>query len=188
MIPQPATAFSGIQTARLGLRELTPQDHSALHRVLGDEVAMSAYEHGFSPAETATWIEGQLRRYRDDGFGLWAVTDAETDEVIGDCGLTVQRTATAEVVEVGYHLLRQRWGLGYATEAASACLDWGFANVVVPEIYAIVRDTNLASMNVAIRLGMTVRERFVKHYRDIDMPHLAFAVSRAAWRSRHPSP
>ena len=129
---------------------------------------MSAYEHGFSPAETATWIEGQLRRYRDDGFGLWAVTDAETDEVIGDCGLTVQRTATAEVVE--------------------ACLDWGFANVVVPEIYAIVRDTNLASMNVAIRLGMTVRERFVKHYRDIDMPHLAFAVSRAAWRSRHPSP
>jgi len=58
----------------------------------------------------------------------------------------------------------------------------------VPEIYAIVRDTNLASMNVAIRLGMTVRERFVKHYRDIDMPHLAFAISRAAWRSRHPSP
>jgi hypothetical protein len=43
-------------------------------------------------------------------------------------------------------------------------------------------------MNVAIRLGMTVRERFTIHYRDIDMPHLAFAITREDWHSRHPSP
>ena len=36
-------------------------------------------------------------------------------------------------------------------------------------------------MNVAIRLGMTVRRRFITHYRGIDMPHLAFAVSRKQW-------
>lgn len=180
--------FDGIRTPRLSLRELMPHDTTALHRVLGDEVAMAAYEHGFSPAETADWIEGQVRRYRDRGFGLWALTDAETGEVIGDCGLTIQRVDAAEVVEVGYHLLRERWGHGYATEAASACVDWGFAHLDAPAIYAIVRDTNLASMNVAIRLGMTVRERFIKRYRDIDMPHLAFAITREGWRSRHPSP
>lgn len=39
-----------------------------------------------------------------------------------------------------------------------------------------MRDTNLASMNVAIRLGMTVRGRFEKHYRGVNMPHLAFAI------------
>jgi RimJ/RimL family protein N-acetyltransferase len=45
-------------------------------------------------------------------------------------------------------------------------------------VWAQIRDTNLASMNVAIRLGMTVRGRFVKHYRGVEMPHLAFAVDR----------
>ncbi|MEJ1087671.1 hypothetical protein WDU99_05010 [Microbacterium sp. Mu-80] len=46
-------------------------------------------------------------------------------------------------------------------------------------VYAQIRDTNIASMNVAIRLGMTVRGgRFIKHYRGVEMPHLAFAVDR----------
>lgn len=181
-------AFGGLRSPRLHLRPLTLEDGPGLHRVLGDEIAMAAYEHGFSPDETADWIAKQLARYERDGFGLWAMTDAETGEVIGDCGLTIQRVGAAEVVEVGYHLLRERWGHGYAAEAASACVDWGFAHLDAPAIYAIVRDTNLASMNVAIRLGMTVRERFTIRYRDIDMPHLAFAITREAWHSRHPSP
>jgi len=46
------------------------------------------------------------------------------------------------------------------------------------EVFAIVRDTNIASMNVAIRTGMTIRTRFIKHYRGVDMPHYAFSVRR----------
>lgn len=183
-----AAAKPGIRTSRVVLRELVPDDIPGLHRILGDEVAMAAYEHGFSIDETAAWIQRQRERYAADGFGLWAVTDAATGDLLGDCGLTRQSVETDEVIEVGYHVIRELWGRGYATEAASACLDWGFANLDAPEIYAIVRDTNLASMNVAIRLGMTVRRRFIKHYRGIDMPHLAFAVSREAWQARHPSP
>lgn len=184
---KPTEAFTGLHTPRLQLRPLTLEDGPALHRVLGDEIAMAAYEHGFSPDETADWITRQLARYERDGFGLWAMVDAGTGELIGDCGLTIQVVGEAQVVEVGYHLVRERWGHGYATEAASGCLAWGFTHLNAPEIYARVRDTNIASMNVAIRLGMTVRERFTIHYRDIDMPHLAFAITRQAWHSRHPS-
>lgn len=170
-----------LETPRLVLRDLSDADVPALHRALGDPIAMAAYEHGFDSDETRSWIERQRERYAADGFGLWGVVLRETGELVGDCGITTQKVEDDSVIEVGYHLARKHWHRGYAVEAARACVDWAFATLGVDEVYAKVRDTNLASMNVAIRLGMTVRRRFVVRYRDIDMPHLAFAVSRERW-------
>lgn len=170
-----------LETPRLILRDLTDADAPALHRALGDPLAMAAYEHGFDLDETRDWITRQHERYTRDGFGLWAVVLRETGELIGDCGITTQRIDDESVIEVGYHLVRDHWHRGYAVEAASACVEWAFNTLEVDDVYAKVRDTNLPSMNVAIRLGMTVRRRFITHYRDIDMPHLAFAVSRKQW-------
>jgi len=89
-------------------------------------------------------------------------------------------------LEVGYLFNRAFWRHGYATEAAAAIRDRAFTDLAASEVWAQVRDTNLASMNVAIRLGMVVRCRFTKHYRGIDMPHLGFAVTRDEWRRRQP--
>lgn len=170
-----------LQTPRLRLRELRVADADALHQVLGDPVAMSAYEHGFDPDETHAWIARQRQRYAADGFGLWAMELRSTGEVIGDCGITRQLVGGQEVLEVGYHLVRREWGRGLATEAARACVSWAFDHTGTEDVHAIVRDTNLASMNVAIRLGMTVRRREVRHYRGVEIPHLVFAVTRKDW-------
>ncbi len=167
-----------LSTARLRLRPLETTDAPALHVALGDPVAMAAYEHGFSLDETHEWIRRQQQRYSTDGFGLWALERSDTGEVIGDAGITTQTVDTEPVIEVGYHLARALWGQGYATEAARACVDWAFANTDTELVYARVRDTNIRSMNVAIRLGMTIRRRFIVTYRGIDMPHFAFAVAR----------
>ena len=102
-------------------------------------------------------------------------------EMIGQCGITRQFIDRDEVFEVGYLFARAHWHRGYAVEAAAACRDWAFETLPIDELYAKVRSTNVASMNVAIRLGMTVRRTFTTHYRGIDMPHLAFALSRRAW-------
>jgi len=167
-----------IETERLRLRELETADLPSLRAILQDDVTMLAYEGAFSEAEVRAWLDRMQERYRNDGFGLWAVELRATGEMIGQCGLTRQRIDDAEGIEVGYLFNRAHWHLGYATEAARGCLAHGFAHLDVDQIYAQVRDTNLASMNVAIRLGMTVRSRFIKHYRGIDMPHLAFAIDR----------
>ncbi len=164
-----------LETERLALRELTQADLPALHAVLSDPVAMTAYEGAFSESESEDWLRRQQRRYRDDGFGLWAVVLRETGAVIGDCGITRQRIETDEVLEVGYHLRRSAWGNGFATEAARASMDWAFTTLSAPTVWAKVRDSNLASMNVAIRLGMTARRRFRVHYRGVDMWHIGFA-------------
>ena len=77
-----------LETERLVLRELVPSDLPALCRVLQDKETMYAYEHAFSDEEAQAWLNNQLRRYREDGFGLWGAVLKESGELIGQCGLT----------------------------------------------------------------------------------------------------
>ena len=173
-----------LSTPRLDLRELTDADLPALRATLHDPVAMTAYEGAFDDAESLAWLRRMQQRYADDGFGLWAVVHSGTGRMIGQCGITRQQIDDDEIVEVGYLFQRAHWGHGDAVEAAAGCRDWAFSTLGIDELYAKIRSTNVASMNVAIRLGMTVRRTFTTHHRGVDMPHLAFAVDRSAWE-RH---
>lgn len=169
-----------LETQRLSLRELTKQDLPALRLILQDPETMTAYEGAFDEAMTRAWLQRMRERYRNDGFGLWAVESRATHKVIGQCGLTIQRIFDEEVIEVGYLFNRAHWHRGYAGEAAAACVTYAFRELGAGRVWAQVRDTNIASMNVAIRLGMTVRGRFEKSYRGVVMPHLAFAIDAPA--------
>lgn len=163
---------------------MTPADRPALATILQDPIAMTAYEGAFDEHMVDGWLERTLARYGSDGYALWAVTTHDSDEMIGQCGITNQHILGADVLEVGYLFRRSVWHQGYATEAAAACRDYAFEVLGADRVWAQVRDTNLASMNVAIRLGMTVRGRFVREYRGVSMPHLAFAVDRPASPAR----
>ena len=168
-----------LETERLVLRELTPADFPALCRILQDEETMYAYEGAFSDDEAREWLERQLERYRRWGFGLWAVDLKETGEMIGQCGLTMQPWKGREVLEIGYLLQRAHWHRGYALEAAAACRRYAFETLNAEEVCSIIRDTNRASQRVALRNGMTVRDRWVKRYRGVDMPHDRYVVGRS---------
>lgn len=167
-----------LETPRLLLRELTPDDYPALAAILQDAKTMYAYEGAFSDEETADWLRRQITRYETDGFGLWAVIAKETGTMIGQAGITYQQVETTNVLEIGYLFNRAHWHKGYAIEAAKACKHYAFQTLRAQTVYSIVRDTNLASLNVAIRNGMLVRKRFLKHYRGIDMPHYALCVHK----------
>ena len=167
-----------LETQRLLLREMTQADYPALAEILQDRVAMFAYEHAFSDDETQTWLDRMRERYAKDGFGLWAVVCKETGEMIGQCGLTWQNYEGERVLEIGYLFQRKHWKKGYAIEAARACKHYAFETLHVNEVFSIIRDNNVASMNVAIRNGMTIRGTFIKHYYGIDMPHFAFSVRK----------
>lgn len=166
-----------IETGRLYLREMNQDDFGALCKILQDKEVMYAYEHGFDDCEAQEWLDRQIKRYQDDGFGLWAVILKDTQEMIGQCGLTLQDFEGQHVVEVGYLFQKTFWHQGYATEAAMACQEYAFKNLAVTEVFSIIRDNNIASQNVAIRNGMTIQGKFTKHYYGIDMPHLVFSVS-----------
>ena len=109
-----------LETERLLLREMTDADLPALCRMLQDEEVMYAYAHAFSDEEAHDWLSRQQARYRQYGFGLWAVILKSSGEMIGQCGVTVQDCNGREVLEVGYLFCKDFWGQGYATEAARA--------------------------------------------------------------------
>lgn len=168
-----------LQTDRLYLREMEQTDFDALCKILQDPKVMYAYEHAFSEEEVQQWLDRQRARYRDYGFGLWAVIEKASGEMIGQCGLTMQDCGGREVLEVGYLFRRAYWHRGFATEAAIACKEYAFQKLHAKEVYSIIRDSNIASQNVAIRNGMTICGTFIKHYYGMDMPHLLFSVRRA---------
>lgn len=164
-----------LETKRLVLREMTKNDFTDLCKILQDEDVMYAYEHAFSDEEATAWLNKNLTRYEQDGFGLWAVVLKNTGKMIGQCGLTLQDIGEEKkVIEVGYLFQKAFWHKGYATEAAIACKNYAFQTLDAKEVYSIIRDNNHASQNVAKRNGMTVCGRIVKHYYNMDMPHLLF--------------
>ena len=167
-----------LETERLMLREMAEGDLPALKLILQDEDVMYAYEHAFSDGETLTWLCRQQERYRRDGFGLWAVVQKEGGRMIGQCGLTWQEIPSGPVVEIGYLFQKKFWHQGFAIEAAKACREYAFTHLCCPEVFSIIRENNLPSQKVAVRNGMDVRGRFVKHYYGMDMPHLIFSVRR----------
>ena len=167
-----------LETERLYLREMNQFDFESLCKILQDEDTMYAYEGAFSDEEVHEWLDRQIARYQKWKFGLWAVILKETDEMIGQCGLTMQPWKEGEVLEIGYLFERTHWHNGYALEAANVCKKYAFETLNASEVCSIIRDTNVASQNVAVRNNMVVVDRWTKHYRGVAMPHNRYVVNR----------
>ena len=142
-----------LETNRLRLREFVPQDVDGLAAVLGDPVAMQYYPAPFDRAEIESWIRRNRARYVHSGFGLWALL-LKSGELIGDCGCFVREFEGDFEFEMGWHVRRDLWGRGYATEAAQSCLEYAFSSLAAERVIALVRPENLSSCRVAEKIGM----------------------------------
>ena len=167
-----------IETERLCLREMTREDFPLLCKYLQDPDVMYAFEHPYTDEEVWEGIETQLKRYANDGFGVWAVILKDTGELIGHCGLSMQPCEDTELLEIGYMLQKKHWHKGYAIEGALASREYAFNVLNADEVFSLIRDTNIASQNVAIKNGMSIRRTYIKHYYGMDMPHYVFSVRK----------
>ena len=163
-----------LETSRLRLREFVAEDADALARVLSDAETMRYYPVLLDRAAVEEWIARNRRRYAANGHGLWALVLKSSGELIGDCGVTVQSVDGVDELEVGYHLRRDHWGCGYATEAAQACRDWAFANRNAGYVVSLIRPENLPSCRVAERNGMSLWKQMIWR----DLPHCVYRVVR----------
>ena len=144
-----------LETARLRLREFVPQDADALLAVLGDPVTMQYYPAPFDRKAVAEWIGKNVGRYQRDGYGLWAMVLKDSGELIGNCGCILQEVEGTSHIEIGYHVRRDLWGNGYATEAARACMEYAFAKLEVARVISMIRPENMQSRRVAEKNGLT---------------------------------
>ena len=143
-------------TERLLFRELANTDIENLQLIFSDPVAMAHYPSTKDIKATQEWIDWTLRNYQRCGHGLWAVCLANSGEFIGQCGLVPQNIRDRDEVEIGYLFRRSHWGRGYATEAASACRDYGFRHLAVEKLVSFIGPKNEQSKKVALQIGMTL--------------------------------
>jgi RimJ/RimL family protein N-acetyltransferase len=101
-----------------------------------------------------------LDGYAGSGFGLYAVALGEDGRLVGDCGLVPRAIAGEDLVEIGWHLARDVWGRGYATEAARAVLVHA-EELGLRRVCSLIVPGNLRSRRVAEKLGMTIAREVV---------------------------
>ena len=164
-----------LETSRLQLREFVSEDIDALEKILSDPITMQHYPAPYSREEVTEWIERNRRRYQKDGHGLWAMVLKLSGELIGDCGLAMQNVEGQNEIEIGYHVRRDLWKQGFATEAASACRDYGFAKLKAGRLISLIRPENIPSRRVAEKNGMTIW----KEVTWANLPHLVYAIQRS---------
>lgn len=123
-----------------------------LSEVFADPYALKFYPQMRDEENVRAWIEWNLQNYRDCGFGLWALELKSNGKFIGDAGLTYQTVEGTQMLEIGYHILSEERGQGFATEAASACLRYAFDTLNSETVCSIVDPANIASLSVAKRI------------------------------------
>jgi RimJ/RimL family protein N-acetyltransferase len=146
---------AALETERLVLRAMLPDDLEGLLGIFGDPAVMASFdEEPFDRDQVRRWLERNLAHQREHGYGVFAVCLKEDNRLIGDCGLELLEVAGEHVVELGYDFRSDHWNQGYATEAASAVRDYAFATLHLTRLVSLVRPGNPASERVAEKTGL----------------------------------
>lgn len=147
-------ATDSLSTARLRLRRFTPADFDLLLRLNSDEQVMRYAGGVKTRKQTEELLESRILRYYTEhpGLGVWATIE----QASGDCiGIHLLNNIQGEsFIQVGYLLLPEYWGRGYATEMCRAVLRYGFAELGLPQIVAITDQENVASQHVLRKAGL----------------------------------
>jgi RimJ/RimL family protein N-acetyltransferase len=143
-----------IKTDRLTLRAFTEADTDALTLILNGDDVLRYFPTTTPPTRggVTKMITRILHHWEEKGYGLWALTLAETGQLMGRCGL--QYIPETDEVEVDFILDRQFWGQSFATKAGQTSMNYGFDSLDVNSITGIVHPDNLASQRVLQKLGM----------------------------------
>ena len=146
-----------VETDRLRLRELAPEDAEALHRIYGDAETMRHVGRSRRPTvdvEATRRTADFVRRHAEHhGFSMWAVDERDGDAMVGIAGLMWVEGHGPDV-EAAYIFRRDRWGRGYATEALREVLRIGHGELGLERIVALAYPENDASRHVMEKAGM----------------------------------
>lgn len=166
-----------LETENLIIREYTPEDTDALYPILSDPVTMSFWPRPFTRREVEEWIGVNIRSYRENGFGRYAVVLKSTGKIIGDCGIRISKVAGETVYDFGYIIDHRYWGKGYATEAAIAIKKYAFDVLGIDVLHANMPVEHNASERIAQKIGM-VKLREFDNEKNRGIRTSLYAVSR----------
>jgi RimJ/RimL family protein N-acetyltransferase len=167
-----------LESERLILRKFEKNDLDSIHAMRNDaDVMRYIREVSLAREESAKWMDLISALWENEGIGYCAVVEKETGDVAGWCG-TWKIPETGEI-EVGYAIAKEKWGNGYATEAAAAAVDHAFRRLKLERIVAVAYPENTASIRVMEKLGM----KFVRTGEFYAKELVQYAIGRDEWEA-----
>ena len=169
-----------LETKRLITRYLTLQDIALWARFFKDKEALeylSAFGSLSCEEMSKNWIERQLLRYQEKRFGLQALINKATGEFIGQCGLITHEIDKKQELGISYHIFKQYWGHGYATEAAKCFIDLAFTSNLTLSIISIIDINNTKSQRVAEKNGLIREHQARWSHHDVYI----YRITRKGW-------
>lgn len=156
--------FPILRTPRTTLREITEADADTIFDCFSQEEVIKYYgqEKFTTFQEALVLIDIFAENYRNQKGLRWGIERLDTGELIGTVGLN-QWNQKHKRAEIGYELHPEHWGHGYASEAASAVMAYGFDTLQLVRIGAVVFLENMASQHVLEKLGFQ-QEGVLKNY------------------------
>lgn len=153
-----------IETERLVVRTPRPEDAHALAAIDAEPLVQRyvAGQLATTPKEMTRRIALRLERERDIGVTAWTVEERSSARIVGTCGL-IPAEGVGPEIELAYRFAPEVWGRGYATEAARACVGYGFEGVRLARIIAFCMEANAASRRVLEKCGMRFTGPGVRH-------------------------
>ena len=150
-----------IETKRLIIRCLTVEDASEFFRTVGDPDVMKYWLGG--PDKSIETTEQRIveieNHWKTHGFGDWGIVEKKNGRIIGFSGL--HYIADMAEVNIGYAFEKPKWRQGFGFEACRAILDFGFQELSLPVIVAVIWPENIASIKLAEKLGLHFWKAFV---------------------------
>lgn len=148
-----------IETKRLILRTWQESDYEPMCQINQDKLVMEYFPELLDEKQTQKLISKVDKHYKDHGFTFYATELKDTHEFIGMVGLAYVEMSFTEHftpnIEIGWRLAHKFWGKGYATEAASAVLDYAFNKINLKEVVSFTTVNNERSRRVMEKIGMT---------------------------------
>ena len=144
------------ESERLRCRRWIPEDLQPLFAVYCDVEGARWVGNGepITFAACEEWLRVTEANYLRRGYGMFALEQRSSRQVIGFCGLI--HPGDQPEVEIKYALLRSYWGRGLASEAVPALLAYGAERHGLTHIVATVAEGNIASQRVLSKAGMTL--------------------------------
>lgn len=168
-----------LETERLFLRPMNETDVDAVFEMRSDEDIMRFIRAPqINRREAKNWIRLVSSRWEKEKIGFCAIVEKASNRFAGWCGLW--RLKETDEIEIGYALVKDFHGLGYASEASQAFLIYGFEKLNLEKIVAVARPENHASRRVMERLGM-IYDYTGKFY-ESDLVH--YSITKKTWLIR----
>lgn len=156
--------FPILETNRLVLREITPEDAESIFNYLSDKEVMKYY--GLEPFQSVNDALDEISWYqsiRENNTGIrWGITLKGKDEVIGSCGF-LNIIPQHYRSDIGFELSKDYWGQGIAQESIEAIIKYGFEQLNLQRIQALIEPPNEASQKLVERQGF-IKEGLLRNY------------------------